>query len=53
MIKGLNPFQILGKLTSQREKERYEVCWKEGSNMEGQQLYRKIHTFYQDEPLFI
>ena len=37
MIKGLTPYQILGNLTSQTQTERYEICWKEGSQMTGQQ----------------
>ena len=36
-IKGLTPYQILGKLTSQTKKERFEVCWKEGAEMTSQQ----------------
>ena len=31
-------------LASQRKKERYDVCWKEGSKMTGQKLYRMIHN---------
>ena len=42
MVKGLTPYQILGKFTCQRKKQRYEVCWNEGSKMTGQQLYQKI-----------
>ena len=53
MIKGLTPYQILGKLTKQTKRERY-VCWKEGSKMEGQQLYQKIHnSVCTEEPMFI
>ena len=37
-----SPYQILEQLTSQTKKERYEVCWKEGSKMTGQRLYQKI-----------
>ena len=37
MTKGLTPCQILGKLTSQTKKERYEVCWKEGPEVTSQQ----------------
>ena len=33
---------------------RYEVCWKEGSKLTGQKLYRRIHeSVYQEEPVFI
>ena len=40
-IKGLTPYQILGKLTSQTKKERFEVCWKEGAEMTGQQWHQQ------------
>ena len=54
MIKGLTPYQIIGKLTSQTQKDRHEVCWKEASQMTGQQLYQKIHTYFQrEEPMYI
>ena len=37
MIKRtVTPYQILRKLTSQTQTERFEVCWKEGSQMTGQ-----------------
>ena len=42
--RGLNRYQVLGKLTSQTRRERYEVCWKQGSKLEGQQAYQKIHN---------
>ena len=54
MIKGLTPYQIFGKLTSQTQKEGYDVCWKEGSQMTGQQLFQEIHTNFQpEEPICI
>ena len=40
MTKGLTPYQILGKLTIQTKNERYEVCWKKGPMMKGQQFYQ-------------
>ena len=43
-----------GEPTSQTEKERCEVCWKEGSKMKCQQLYEKMHgNVCQEEPMFI
>ena len=54
MIEELTPYQILGKLTSQTEEERDEVCRNEGSRMTGQQLYQKIHPNCQrEEPMYI
>ena len=54
MIKGLTPYQILRKLTSQTQTERFEICWKEGSQMTGQQLHQHIHTnFQRGELLYI
>ena len=54
MIRGLTPYQILEKLTSRTNKERYEVCWKEGSEMTGPQLFQKIHNnFQREEPMYI
>ena len=44
MTKILTQYQILGRLTSQKKKERYEVCWQEKSEMTSQQLYQKIQT---------
>ena len=38
MIEGLTPHQIIGKLTSRTETEKYEFCWKQGSQMTGRQL---------------
>ena len=52
MIKGLTPYQILEKLTSQT-KERCEVCWKTGTMMNGQQQYQKILDNFRREPMFI
>ena len=50
MIEGLTPCQTLGKLTSQTQTERYDICWKKGSPMTGQQLYQKIlHTFFNEK----
>ena len=46
MIEGLTPYQTLGKLTSQTQTERYDICWKKGSPMTGQQLYQKILQFF-------
>ena len=36
-LKGLTPYQTPGELTSQTKKERYEVCWQEGSEMPSQE----------------
>ena len=50
MIKGLTTCQIL----SQTQKERYEVCWKEGTQMTGRQLHQEIHANVQrDQPMYI
>ena len=49
MIEGLTPYQTVGKLTSQTQTERYDTCWKKGSPMTGQQLYRKILQIFFNE----
>ena len=38
LIGGLNPYQILEKVTSHSKNERYTVCWKEKSKMTGQKF---------------
>ena len=54
MIKGLTPYQILEKLTSQTQEEESEVCWKEESLIKGQHFYQKIHNCVcRGEPMFI
>ena len=49
-VKGLTPYQVLGKLTSQTQ-EGYEVSWKEGSPTTGQQLYQEIRTNLNEKNL--
>ena len=49
MIEGLTPCQTLGKLTCQTQTERCDICWKKGSPMTGQQLYRKIFQIFFNE----
>ena len=50
----IKPYQILGKHTSQTNKERDDVCWKKGSTMTGLQWYQRIHiSICREEPLYI
>ena len=51
MIEGLTPYQIFGRLTSQTQTERFEIFWKEGSQMTGDKFLQYIHTNFQREEL--
>ena len=54
MIKGLTPYQILGKLTSQTQKTDVKFAGRKDKRWRVKQLYQKIHTtFHREEPMYI
>ena len=55
MTTGLTSYHILGKLTSQTNKERYDVCWKKKKiDDDRQPSYQRIHdSVCTEEPMYI